>query len=61
MTEPVARFQNEARTAEVYWLENSQDYVVRLHNDLGHDFKAYFHKDDLERAKSYARGWVDEV
>lgn len=60
MTEPVARFENGSRIAEVYWLENSQDYIVRLHNDLGHDFKAYFHKDDLEKAKSYARGWVDQ-
>lgn len=61
MKEPVAQFQNGSRIAEVHWLENSQDYIVRLHNDLGHDFKAYFHKDDLERAKSYARGWVDQA
>lgn len=60
MKEPVARFENGSRVAEVHWLENSQDYIVRLHNDLGHDFKAYFHKDDLDKAKSYARGWVEQ-
>lgn len=61
MSTLVERYQNESRTAEVYWLNESQDYVVRLHNDLGHDFKAYFHKDDLDKAKSYARGWVEQV
>ena len=60
MSTLVERYQNESRTAEILWLNESQDYLVRLHNDLGHDFKAYFHKDDLDKAKSYARGWVEQ-
>ena len=61
MSTLIERYQNESRTAEIFWLNESQDYLVRLHNDLGHDFKAYFHKDDLDKAKSYARGWVEQV
>jgi hypothetical protein len=60
MNKIIELFENERRSAEIHLLAGSQQYVVYMHNDMGHDFKAYFHKEDLDKAKSFARGWVEQ-
>jgi len=64
MIELVASFQNQidgpTRTASIYWSQDDQQYIVRMRNDMGHDFQSRFAKQELERAKDCAREWVKD-
>lgn len=64
MIEAITTFQNDVenptRKASIFFIENNQQYIVRMTNEMGHDFKAYFLKEDLENAKKFASSWVKE-